>query len=92
MPHYTDDPLMDEARREHRLVLVPVGTTRGLFGAEKHLYAAGCEAGDWMDARQYQDTAHHEGFDQHMAEVQAKVHAATEDAESGQDDGPDQEA
>lgn len=90
--HYTEDPLMEGPRRKHRLVLEAVGTTTGLFGAERTLYAAGCEAGDWMDPRQYTDTAHHEGFDQHMAEVQQKVHEETEAAEAEQDDRPDQEA
>ncbi|MGW0757134.1 hypothetical protein ACWD1Y_11700 [Streptomyces sp. NPDC002814] len=90
--HYTDDPLMDGPRREHRLLLEPVGTSTGLFGAERKLYAAACSAGDWMDPNQYHDSAHFEGFDQHMADVQRRVHEATEAAGSGQDDGPDQEA
>ncbi|PRH81080.1 hypothetical protein C6N75_00610 [Streptomyces solincola] len=90
--HYTEDPLMEGPRRKHRLVLEAVGTTTSLFGAEKKLYAAGCEAGDWMDPRQYTGAAHHEGFDQHMAEVQQKVHRETEAAAAEQDDRPDQEA
>ncbi|MGW0562905.1 hypothetical protein ACWDZ4_20355 [Streptomyces sp. NPDC003016] len=91
MQHYTDDPLMDGPRRIHGLILEPVGTTKTFFGADAHLYGAACRAGDWMDARPYDDQAHAEGFDQHMADVQQKVHE-TEAATSGQDDRPDQEA
>ncbi|WP_030372446.1 hypothetical protein [Streptomyces rimosus] len=90
--HYTDDPLMDEVRREHRLLLEPVGTHRTLFGGDTKLYAAACSAGDWMDPRRYDHQAHQEGFDQHMAEVQQRVHAETEADASGDDGHPDQEA
>ncbi|MFJ5143015.1 hypothetical protein [Streptomyces sp. NPDC088707] len=93
MSHYTDDPLMDETRKQHQLLLEPVGTTTNLFGAAHLLYAAGCSAGDWMDPRQYDRQAHEEGFDQHMAELQEQAHAAqTEAGSAAQDDRPDQEA
>lgn len=90
--HYTEDPLMDAARRDHRLLLERVGTTTTLFGGETSLFAAACSAGDWMDPTQYHDYAHHEGFDQHMHDVQQKIHAETEDAMPGEDDRPDREA
>ncbi|MEU0857515.1 hypothetical protein ABZ352_19030 [Streptomyces griseofuscus] len=90
--HYTDDPLMDDARKEHRLLLEPVGTTRGLFGGEKTLYAAACAAGDWMDSSRYEDHAHMESFDHHMYELQLRLQAETEGAPSGEGDRPDEEA
>ncbi|MEU6632862.1 hypothetical protein ABZ905_31950 [Streptomyces parvus] len=89
--HYTDDPLMDAARREHRLILEPVGTTKTLFGVNAELYGAGCAAGDWMDSRQYGYDAHAEGFDQHMTELQQQLHA-TEAESAGHDGHPDKEA
>ncbi|MFD9575354.1 DUF4240 domain-containing protein [Streptomyces sp. NPDC059982] len=69
MQHYTEDPLMDGPRREHRLLLEPVGTTRSLF-------AAACSAGDWMDPNRYDRNGHFEGFDLHMQAVQQEVHDA----------------
>ncbi|MFF0754361.1 hypothetical protein [Streptomyces sp. NPDC004267] len=91
--HYSDDPLMDETRPHHRLLLEPVGEATSLFGSTYKLVAAGCSAGDWMDPRPYDMQAHQEGFDQHMADVQRQVHeAATEAADGAQDDRPDQEA
>ncbi|WP_404949039.1 hypothetical protein HFP70_35240 [Streptomyces sp. ARC14] len=90
--HYTEDPLMDDVRREHRLLLEPVGTRTSLFGGETPLYAAACSAGDWMDPAQYDDYGHHEGFDQHMSDVQRQVRAETEDGPASDDGRPDQEA
>ncbi|RSS94255.1 hypothetical protein EF903_06875 [Streptomyces sp. WAC05292] len=75
MQHYTEDPLMDGPRKEHRLVLEPVGTTKTLFGAETPVFAAGCLAGDWMNPSRYDLHGHHEGFDLHMQDVQREVHA-----------------
>jgi hypothetical protein len=72
--HYTEDPLMDEPRTQHRMMLEPVGTTRSLLGGDAKLYGAACAAGDWMDARPYDFNGHAEGFDLHMQAVQAKVH------------------
>lgn len=89
--HYTEDPLMDGPRRDHRLLLEPVSTTAKQFGAERKLFAAGCHAGDWMDARPYTDSAHCEGFDQHMADVQQKVRGETEAPATEQDAPSDQE-
>ncbi|AWI32724.1 hypothetical protein [Streptomyces tirandamycinicus] len=90
MQHYTEDPLMDGPRREHQLLLEPVGTTTGVL-ITAALFAAGCAAGDWMDPRPYDLHAHMEGFDQHMGEVQRKVHE-TEASEASQGDRPDEEA
>lgn len=90
--HYTDDPLMDGTRKQHRLLLEPVGTTRGLSGGRKTLYAAACAAGDWMDARRYEDYAHMESFDDHMHELQQRLPAESEGATPAGDDDRGQEA
>jgi hypothetical protein len=74
LPHYTDDPLMDQPRKDHGLLMEPVERTTSLFGAA-------CSAGDWIDPRPYDRHAHAEGFDQHMHDVQRQVHQAA--AEKG---------
>lgn len=87
--HYTDDPLMDGPRKEHRLLLEDVGTGKTLFGSDTQLFAAGCAAGDWMDPHHYGFNGHAEGFDQHMQDVQAELYRATEATHAGQDERPD---
>ncbi|WP_330335612.1 hypothetical protein OHS33_38925 (plasmid) [Streptomyces sp. NBC_00536] len=91
MQHYTEDPLMDGPRREHRLLLEPVGTTRSLFGAEAALFAAACSAGDWMDPSRYDRDGHFEGFDLHMQALQQQLRE-TEAPGEAHHDRPDLEA
>ncbi|MFJ5588302.1 hypothetical protein ACIQCG_00965 [Streptomyces noursei] len=90
--HYTEDPLMDSARCDHRLLLEPVGSRTNLSGGKAALYAAACSAGDWMAPEQYDHYAHQEGFDQHMSDVQEKVHAKTQDTLPDDDGRPGQKA
>ncbi|MER0443240.1 hypothetical protein ABR738_01370 [Streptomyces sp. Edi4] len=50
-PHYTEDPRMDAARTQHRLLLEPFATTRSLFGVTETRYTAGCAHGVWPRRR-----------------------------------------
>ncbi|MFD3328572.1 hypothetical protein [Streptomyces sp. NPDC058701] len=76
MQHYTEDPLMDGPRRDHRLLLEPVGATTSMLGTGA-LFAADCAAGDCMDPRQYDRDCDFDGFDLHMQVAQQGIHEAS---------------
>lgn len=76
LPHYMDDPLMDDERPKHILGLAidPAESARRGYD----VYAAECSGGDWTDGRLYDEHGHQETFEGHMQDVQRKIHSPKE--------------
>ncbi|MEU0110668.1 hypothetical protein ABZ313_35630 [Streptomyces sp. NPDC006251] len=67
-PYYTDDPLMEEARRQHRMQSEPADDDA------RQLYTGSCTGCEWttrdpLDAHMLQ-----EAFDAHMTAMQEEAH------------------
>ena len=67
-PYYTDDPLMDGARSQHRMLSEPADDHA------RQLYAGSCSGCEWttrapLDAHMLQ-----EAFDEHMTTLQKETH------------------
>lgn len=72
LPYYVDDPLMDAERPKHRLELEnePVESARLGYAVSK----AWCPCG-WQSPGTYDWHGHAEAYDQHMRDVQQRIHA-----------------
>ncbi|MFG2563349.1 hypothetical protein [Streptomyces sp. NPDC048496] len=80
LPHYIDDPRIDEVRKTHRLHLDPHPVESALRGWT--VYAAWCTGTDcpWISRSLYDDHGQHEQFDQHLRDLQQTVHGNSESA------------
>ncbi|MEU6362151.1 hypothetical protein [Streptomyces albidoflavus] len=74
LPHYTDDPVMDRVRPQHRLSLTIDHAASALRGYA--VYASSCSCRRWENAAPWDVHAQSEAFDGHMSAVQADAHRA----------------